>query len=94
MMSESKQPPTKPLESFSVGGLSVSLWENRTDGSEGNDRTFRSVTLRKAYYNRKESQLASQSLSIGPAEVACLIGLLKKMEEAVIQRGGPSHVTS
>jgi len=86
-MSETNQSPSKPLESFSVGGLSVSLWENRADTDGGNDRTFRSVTIRKAFFNRKENQLASQSVSVSPAEVACLIALLKKMEDAVIQRG-------
>ena len=86
-MSDAGESPNRPLESFSVGGLSVSLWENRTDGNDGGERTFRSVTIRKAYFSRKDNQLASQSVSIGPAEVACLIGLLKKMEEAVIQQG-------
>ena len=87
-MNATTETPNKPLESFSVGGLSVSLWENKTDGNDGGERTFKTVTIRKAFYNRKESQLSSQAVSISPAEVACMIGLLKKMEEAVIQRAG------
>ena len=87
-MSKSSETVNKPLESFSVAGLSVSLWENTAENNDGTERTFKSVTIRKSFFNRKESQLASQTLSLNPSEVSCLVQLLRKMEDAVIQCGG------
>jgi hypothetical protein len=74
----------KPLKSFSVGPLSVSLWENDIEGS---DRKMKSVTVRKVFTNREGSS-DHRSVSINPAEVGCLAGLLLKMEEAVVQQQG------
>ena len=89
-MSETNEPVNKPLESFSVAGLSVSLWENKADNADGTDRTYRSVTIRKAFFSRKENQLTTQTLSLTPTEVSCLAALLRRMEEAVIQKTGQS----
>jgi len=82
-MSDENQEPQrrKPLVSFAVGSQSVSLWENDVEGSE---RTFKTVTIRKTFPG-KDGELTSRSVSINPAEVACLAGLLAKMQEAVIQ---------
>ena len=74
--------PHKPLVSFSVGPLSVSLWENDVEGTE---RKFKSVTIRKTFTNR-EGQPDARTVSINTAEVGCLAGLLTRMEEAVIQQ--------
>lgn len=71
----------KPLVSFTVGSLSVSLWENDVEGSE---RKYKTVTVRKTFPG-KDGERDSRSVSISPAEVGCLSGLLRKMEEAVIQ---------
>ena len=71
----------KPLVSFSVGSLSVSLWQNDVGGS---DRKFKTVTIRKAFPG-KDGEMDSRTVSINPAEVGCLAGLLTRMEEAVIQ---------
>jgi len=87
-MSQPGETVNKPVESFSVAGLSVSLWENTAENTDGSERTFKSVTIRKSYFNRKVSQLASQTLSLNPSEVSCLAQLLRKMEDAVIQRSG------
>lgn len=87
-MNETNEPTNKPLQSFSVAGLSVSLWENTADNADGSERTYRSATIRKAFFNRKENQLSTQTLSLTPAEVSCLAGLLERMEEAVIQKTG------
>ncbi len=77
----------RPLVSFSVGGLSVSLWENAIDGS---DRTFKSVTVRKMF--NKDGQADSRSITINPAEIGCMIGLLSRMESQVIEcRGHRQH---
>jgi anthranilate phosphoribosyltransferase len=74
--------PNKPLVSFSVGPLSVSLWENDVQGA---DRKFKSVTIRKMFTNR-DGHPDARTVSINTAEVGCLAGLLQKMEEAVIQQ--------
>jgi hypothetical protein len=89
-MSETQEPVNKPVESFSVSGLSVSLWENKADNDDGSDRTYKSVTIRKSYFSRKENQLTSQTLSLTPVEVSCLVSLLRKMEDTVIQKTGQS----
>jgi hypothetical protein len=75
--------PRKPLVSYSVGPLSVSLWENDI---EGTDRKFKSVTIRKTFQNN--GNLDHRTVSINTAEVGCLAGLLTKMEETVIQHHG------
>jgi hypothetical protein len=87
-MNETNEPTNKPLLSYSVAGLSVSMWENTADKPDGGERTYRSVTIRKAYFSRKENQLTTQTLSLTPAEVSCLAGLLERMEDAVIQKSG------
>jgi hypothetical protein len=74
--------PNKPLVSYSVGPLSVSLWENDVEGKE---RKFKSVTIRKTFTNR-DGQPDARTVSINTAEVGCLAGLLTRMEEAVIQQ--------
>ena len=73
--------PKKPLVSFSVGSLSVSLWQNDVEGS---DRKYKNVTIRKTFPG-KDGDMDSRAVTINPAEVGCLAGLLAKMEEAVIQ---------
>jgi hypothetical protein len=78
-MSEGNE-PKKPLVSFSVGSLSVSLWQNDVDGSE---RKYKTVTIRKTFPG-KDGEMEARAVSINPAEVGCLAGLLGKMEEAVI----------
>jgi hypothetical protein len=85
-MSEGSE-PRKPLVSFSVGPLSVSLWENDVKGTE---RKFKSVTVRKTFTNG-DGQPDARTVSINTAEVGCLAGLLTRMEEAVInhQEAGP-----
>jgi hypothetical protein len=79
-MSEGNE-PKKPLVSFSVGSLSVSLWQNDVEGSE---RKYKTVTIRKTFPG-KDGEMDSRAVSINPAEVGCLAGLLTRMEEAVIQ---------
>jgi hypothetical protein len=80
-MSDTKKP--KPLVSFSVAALSVSLWENDTDNGDGTTRKYKTVTVRKSFSSG--GQMDSRTVSISPAEVGCLAALLHKMEEAVIQ---------
>jgi hypothetical protein len=70
----------KPIESFSVGGLNLALWEN--EGEEG--RTYKTVSLRKSFFNRSENKLDQQSLTLDPTEVSCLASLLCRMANAVI----------
>ena len=76
----------KPLVGFSVGPLSVALWENDADAGDGTARKFKTVTVRKVF--NKAGEMDARSISINPAEIGCLVGLLKKMEEAVIQTSG------
>jgi hypothetical protein len=76
----------KPLLGFSVGPLSVALWENDAETGDGTARKFKSVTVRKVF--NKGGEMDARSISINPAEVGCLAGLLKKMEEAIIQTTG------
>lgn len=71
----------KPLISFAVGPLSVSLWENEIDGSE---RKMKSVTVRKTFTNR-DGHLDHRTVSINTAEVGTLAGLLVRMSESVIE---------
>jgi hypothetical protein len=87
-MNETNEPANKPLLSYSAGGLSVSMWENTADNADGSERTYRSVTIRKEFFSRKENQLSNQTLSLTPSEVSCLAGLLERMEEGVIQKSG------
>ena len=61
-MNETNEPTNKPLLSFSVAGLSVSMWENTADKADGGERTYRSVTIRKSFFSRKENQLTTQTL--------------------------------
>ena len=77
------EPPEsrKPLVSFSVGPLSVSLWENDV---KGKDRKFRTVTIRKTFTNG-EGQPDARTVSVNTAEVGCLAGLLTRMQDAVVQ---------
>ena len=78
----------RPLASFSVGGYSVALWENPFDNGDGSQRLVKSVSLRKAFYNKKDQKLEEQKIHIGPAELGCVIGLLTEMERTVIERRG------
>lgn len=48
-MSDEKK---KPVKSFAVGGLSVALWENEADNGDGTKRKYRSVTMRRCFYNK------------------------------------------
>ena len=85
MTDEPEEPrKRKPLISFTVGPLSVSLWENDI---EGTDRKSKSVTVRKTF--NTNGQLDSRSVSINLNEVACLAGLLQRMEAAVVQEQTP-----
>ncbi|OGC62493.1 hypothetical protein A2264_01155 [candidate division WWE3 bacterium RIFOXYA2_FULL_46_9] len=77
----------KPLKSFAVGPLSVAMWEN--PANDGSDRTFRSVTISKAYFDKKENEWDRQSVSINLTEVGCMTELLKRMQEAVVNDGVP-----
>ncbi len=86
-MSEGTE-PNKPILSFSVGAFSVSLWENAVENDDGTSRTYKSVTLRKSFYNRKENRLDAQTVTVNPPEIGCLVSLLQKMGEAVIQNRG------
>lgn len=72
----------QPIDSFFVGAFNVALWEN--DGEGG--RTYRTVSLRKSFFNKKEDKLDQQTVSIDPTEVSCVIALLQRMEQQVIQR--------
>jgi len=85
-MTEEKK---KPVKSFAVGGLSVALWENEADNGDGTKRKYRSVTMRRCFYNKKESCLDTQTIHVSPEEVGCMAELLKRMEEAVVNDGVP-----
>lgn len=80
-----------PVVSLATGGLSVALWENAVAGEDGAERTMKSVSIRRSYFNRKDNQFAEQKMSINPYEVACLVGLLQEMQRALIDRRG-NHV--
>lgn len=71
----------QPLKRFSIGQLSVSLWENEADDGEGGTRTFRSVTASKQYYDRKADEWKWQRLTLKQSEVGRLIELLGKISE-------------
>jgi hypothetical protein len=77
----------RPLESFTVGGLLVSLWENEADNADGTTRKYRTVTIRKSFSNRN-GELDSRTVSLNPGEVSCMVGLLHRIEDAVFQRSG------
>jgi len=77
------------LKSFAVGGLSVALWENEADNGDGSKRKYRSVTMRRCYFNKKENQTATQTINVSPEEVGCMAELLKRMQEAVVNDGVP-----
>lgn len=77
----------KPLKSFAVGPLSVAMWENQAN--DGSERTFRSVTISKAYFDKKVNDWDRQSVSINLTEVGCMVELLQRMEEAVVNDGVP-----
>ena len=69
----------KPLKSFTVGKLSVSLWDNGQ---------YKNVSVRKTFFNTKEKKPDHQAVSVDPSDVPCLIRLLRKMENEVITEGG------
>lgn len=79
----------RPLISFGVGGYSVALWENPVDAGDGTQRTMRSVSLRRGYFNKKEGKLVEQKITINPAEVGCVAALLEQMERAMLTSGRP-----
>jgi hypothetical protein len=70
----------QPLKRFSIGQLSVSLWENEVEDGE-NKRSFQSVTASKQYYDRKADEWKWQRLTLKPNEVGHMIGLLEKIKE-------------
>lgn len=72
---------SKPIDSFSVGSFQIALWENQAEG-----RTYKNVSVRKSFFNKKENKLDHQTLTLDPTELGCVAGLLRRMEEAVIQR--------
>lgn len=69
----------KPVVSFNVGGLSVALWENEREG-----RVVRSVSVKKSFWDREKEEYDHRTVTLNLNEVSCLAGLLRKMEEAVI----------
>lgn len=78
----------KPLVSFSVGPFSVALWENEVENGDGSQRVTKSVSVRRAYFDKKENQLKEQKMSVNPAEISAVRLLLGQMEQAVIDRRG------
>jgi hypothetical protein len=76
--------PNRPLRSFGVAGLSVALWENTHDTEEGGQRTSRTVSVRRSFFNRKEGRFDEQTITIAMSDVACLRHLLARMEQAVV----------
>ena len=70
---------SKPVKSFTVGKLSVSLWENGQ---------YKNVSVRKTFFNTKEKKPDQQAVYIEPKDVPCLIRLLERMEDVVIAEGG------
>jgi hypothetical protein len=77
--------PKRPLLSVAVGGLSVALWENTFDTEDGTQRTSKSVSVRRSFFNRKENRFDDQSITINPSDIGCLRLLLGRMEQAVIE---------
>jgi len=77
----------KPLKSFAVGPLRVAMWEN--PANDGSERTFKSVTISKAYFDKKENAWDRQSVSLNLTGVGCMAALLRRMEEAVVNDGVP-----
>ena len=75
--------PEGPITSFSVQGLSVSLWENESEG-----RKYKNVSVKRSFFNKKKNEYENQTITLSPSEIGCLAGLLRKMEEAVVQNGG------
>ncbi len=78
----------KPLVSLSVGAFNIALWENEFDNGDGSQRVSKSVSLRRAYFDRKENQLKEQRISLNPTELGALKLLLEQMEQEVIERRG------
>src|SRR3989339_533531 len=66
----------KPLKSFAVGPLSVAMWEN--PANDGSDRTFRSVTISKAYFDKKENEWDRQSVSINLTKGGQTVSLCRR----------------
>lgn len=84
-MSETEVRNRPPLHSFSVQGLSVSLWENQNDQEDGTVRTSRSVQVRKSFFSRRDNAFAEQKISLNPTELSCLAELLRRMEEHIVE---------
>jgi len=78
----------QPLVSYSVGGLSVSLWENTYENDDGSQRSSKSVSLRRTYFSRKDKEFVEQKITMNPAELGCLRAMLKRMETAVMDERG------
>lgn len=77
--------PKRPIVSFSVGGFSVALWQNTFDNGDGTTRHAKSVSLRRSFFNKKEDKLDDQTITVSPQEIGCLIQLLSRMEQAVVE---------
>jgi hypothetical protein len=75
-----------PLESRAVGPYSAAIWQNTYRAADGTERTMKSVSLRRGYFDRKRNELVEQKLTINPAEVGCVIGLLQQMERALLSQ--------
>lgn len=78
----------RPLASLSTGPYAVSLWENQIDTGDGSQRTMKSVSLRKGYFDKKQGKLDHQTVTINPAELGAVIQLLTEMQRKVIDRRG------
>lgn len=78
----------RPCFSAAVGGLQVAVWENPVDNGDGVERTTKSVTLRRSYFNRKTNNFVEAKLTLFPQELGTLIALLTEAQKAVIDRRG------
>ena len=84
--------PTGPELNFRIGAYSAAIWRNSFENSDGTSRTTRSATIQRRFYNRNSNQWESSSLTVlNLAELSCLVRLLERLEQAVLELSGGTN---
>ena len=73
-----------PIMKRELGHLSVAVWNNQRDEGDG---TFQSVSISRRYFDRKEGEWKSSSVSLNPADVPVITLLLASLQQELIRAG-------
>ena len=73
-----------PIKKWRAGSLDVAVWENKRTVREGEEISFKTVTLRRSWKDREQDLWRDEKINLRKADIPKVLVLLNKVNEELL----------